>query len=374
MDALRWLEPVAGALVVASILLDIFLTVLYARMGYSIFADRLARYIWKGVCLVTTPLGSRRPLALSFGGPLIVVFIVAFWVAVLILGQALIFHPALGTAVTASNGATPRGFAGAVFAAGSSTVMPGSSTIQPNTSGFRILFLFNAVTGLSILTLTVTYIVEIYNALHDRNTLALKFFLLTRQTGDAAELIAGLGSGGDFSAGYSMIAEAAAEVIALKESHNFYPVLFYFRFRAPYYSVSMMSTIALDAASLIASALDEHRYGWMAESAAVVALREAAFLLIGTLQETFLPRNSIDRHRPDSRRIETWRRRYSNALLRLGKAGLDVSLDHACGVEKYIALRREWDPYIRTLAPAMGFHLEEIDTAAANASAAAPRA
>ncbi len=32
----------------------------------------------------------------------------------------------------------------------------------------------------------------------------------------------------------------------VKESHHFYPVLFYFRFREPFYSVSRSARLALD--------------------------------------------------------------------------------------------------------------------------------
>lgn len=361
-----WLEQTFGAIISLSILLDVFLTVLYARMGYSIFADHLARYLWKTICWASRPFGKYRSLALSFGGPVIVVVVVAFWVCALIVGQALIFHPALGTAVTASVGPTPRGFVVAIFAAGSSIVMPGAGTMQPNDSVFRIMYLFDGVTGLSILTLTLTYIMEIYSALHDRNTLALKLYLLTRRTGDAAELVAGLGAGGDFSVSYSMVAEAAAEIASLKESHNFYPVLFYFRFRAPYYSVSMLSNIALDAATLLSTALDEHKYGWLAESGAVVALKESAALLVDTLQQTFIPETSAKARQVDERRMEAWRRRYANALVRLQRTGIETRIDRSAGADAYIAMRRDWDAFIRTLAPSMGYDLAEIDPALAS--------
>jgi len=41
-----WLEPIAGTLLMALALADVFLTVLYARAGTGIISDRLARLIW----------------------------------------------------------------------------------------------------------------------------------------------------------------------------------------------------------------------------------------------------------------------------------------------------------------------------------------
>lgn len=37
--------------------------------------------------------------------------------------------------------------------------------------------------------------------------------------------------------GYNDLAQVAVDLSEVKESHHFYPVLFYFRFQEPYYSV-----------------------------------------------------------------------------------------------------------------------------------------
>jgi hypothetical protein len=42
----RWVEPIAGALVMALVLADVFFTVLYARAGTGVVSDRLARLVW----------------------------------------------------------------------------------------------------------------------------------------------------------------------------------------------------------------------------------------------------------------------------------------------------------------------------------------
>lgn len=42
----------------------------------------------------------------------------------------------------------------------------------------------------------------------------------------------------------------------MKETHHFYPVLFYFRLPMTFYSMSSITAVSLDAASLILSALE----------------------------------------------------------------------------------------------------------------------
>jgi hypothetical protein len=123
-------------------------------------------------------------------------------------------------------------------------------------------------------------------------------------------LLAGLGPRGSFDGGYTNLSNIATDVTTAKESHHFYPVLFYFRFDAAYYSVSSITLMSFDVVTLIRSALDEEQGGWLERSAAV---------------------------------RELW---WSGA-----------------GAEMYIALRAQWEHDIAALAPMMDYAMEEIDPA-----------
>src|SRR3954452_7776654 len=96
------LEQVVGAGLFAAVLLDVFLTVLYARMGSSIIAEPLARSAWRVFRAVSAPFGRRRGVVLSFCGPAVLVLLVTAWSAGLTLGAALVIHPALGDGVRSS--------------------------------------------------------------------------------------------------------------------------------------------------------------------------------------------------------------------------------------------------------------------------------
>jgi hypothetical protein len=152
------------------------------------------------------------------------------WALGLTCGAALIIHPQLGAGIRNANGATPTDFVTALYTGGSSISIVGSSNFTPHTPGFRLFYLLNSLIGMSVVSLTLTYLMQVYNALQQRNTFGLKLYLLTSETADAAELIAGLGGQGQFSSGYSNLAELASEMTQVKEMHHFYPVLMYFRF------------------------------------------------------------------------------------------------------------------------------------------------
>ena len=358
------LEQGLGVLLVLIILLDIFLTVLYARIGTSIIASRLGQLIWAAFIKTSKFTGTNQGAVLSFCGPAIVVLLVGFWAFGLTLGAALIMHPELGTSIRGTNGETPTDFVTAMYAGGSSMAIVGASDFTPHTSPTRLLFLLNSLIGTSVISLTLTYLMQVYTALQRRNVLAMNIHLLSACTGDAAELLARLGPQGQFSAGYTHLSELGAEMTQAKEAHHFYPVLFYFRFGDPYHSVSRSTLVAFDTVSLISTALDDEQYRWLKEAGAVAQLWEASMMVLTTLENTFVPDRAPDRDtEPDPQTRELWGARYRAALLRLRQAGIQVTGDGEAGAEAYISSRMQWDHHITNLASSMAYSMEEIDAA-----------
>src|SRR4051812_13038592 len=108
-------EQIAGAVVTVVTLLDIFLTVLYARAGTALFSPVVSRAIWLLFRHVSRPFGRNRGKVLSFCGPLLLVALIFVWAAGLVLGSALIMHPHLGGGIRESQGSTPRDFMSALY-------------------------------------------------------------------------------------------------------------------------------------------------------------------------------------------------------------------------------------------------------------------
>jgi hypothetical protein len=146
-----------------------------------------------------------------------------------------------------------------------------------------------------------------------------------------------------------------------KEATHFYPVMVYFRFDESFYSVSQFVLVALDAVSLIHTALDQEQYGWLARSSAIRQLDRSAYLLIDTMITTFREGDGKDQP-PTDKAEKMWRRRFERACQRLEEAGIasNCSPDAA---RHYIDLRTKWQPFINSLAPAMGLRAHEIDPA-----------
>jgi hypothetical protein len=175
-------------------------------------------------------------------------------------------------------------------------------------------------------------------------------------------LIAGLGPEGQFNSGFTTLSSLAFNATAVKESHHFYPLLFYFRFAEPFYSMSRTATVLFETVSLIKSALSDDDYRWLKESATVAQCWRAAMLLVGMLEDVFVRNQSAQPESPaDARTREQWHTRYMTALERLRQAGIKTIADPDAGFEAYVSLRQRWDAHIVRLRASMMYEAGEID-------------
>jgi hypothetical protein len=346
-------EQIVGVGLMLLFLADIFLTVLYARAGTGLLAPRWNRLVWALISSMASFFGRHRSAALSFAGPFIVVALIMFWAVGLTIGAALIIRPELGNSIRPSSGDTPTDIVTGLLVAGNSLSIVGGGDYSPHTSGTRLLFLLNSLIGASVLSLMLSYLVQVYSALRERNALALTVDLMTGGTGDAAEMLARLGPDGDFSNATSELGNLARSLAMTKEAHHFYPLLFYFRFREPLYSVSRMSFILLDLTSLIGAALDRQKHGALMRSASVASLQDCSRLLLATLDRNFpTADNGYNDASP-----KNYERSYGAALEVLRRAGIKTHPD----AKRYADQRGQWEPLVVRVGPTLGYRMDEID-------------
>lgn len=349
-------EQLAGVAIVLIVLADIFLTVLYARAGTSALARTMNRVVWRSIMAVSGLFGRYRAIVLSFGGPIIVVLVIFTWAVALTIGAGLIMQPLLGSSVRPSGGSPgPHDFITAWFVGASSMSIVSASDYSPHTSATRVLFMFDALAGASALSLTISYLIQVYSALRERNALALTVDTMTDCTGDAARALARLGSDGKFQSGYSELANLASSLTALKEAHHVYPLLLYFRFPDPRYSVSRVCFVILDLVTLIGTALDQEQLGWLARSSAVARLRHGSKLLLHLL-ELGLPADETS-DRSGNEQLRRIREHYVACCRELEAAGLTTN---TAAIEKYVAERVKWEPRVLCVAPVLGYTTEDV--------------
>jgi hypothetical protein len=361
---LERLVQIFGAAILIGALVDVFLTVLYARIGTGIMTPYLSRGMWRLFRWVGAWFPRKRDQILSYCAPLILIAMMTIWASAMIVGTALIVWPALGKGVRSMSGPTPTDFVTAIYFSGGNLTTSGTGEIIARTAPYKLLSVLQSFLGISIITLSVTYLLEVYTALQRRNTFALSLHHQTGATGDAVEMMLGLAGSGDFAGAQRELSTIALGLMDVYESHHFFWIVTYFRFNEPYYAIARVSLIVLETVTLIRSTLSETRYRGLIQSGAVTELWNAGMHAMREYSCVFLPKAPPPHPGDaDDPRIERWRMRYREAIMKLKGAGVETAEDQAAGEEQYVALRREWDRYIRAFAEYMAHSPEEIDPA-----------
>lgn len=373
--ALALLLQGCGVAVMAIVLADVFLTVLYARVGVSVYSNQAGRLTWRAWrwAAMRAPR-RRRGVILSFCGPVLMIALIFTWAVGLAIGAALVFYPKMGTAIQVGGGEkTPTDFITALFVATNSLSVLSSGNYAPKTAVFKLIFMFNSLVGACMISLTLTYLMQVYNALQRRSTAALNAYISANETGDGAELVTGLGPAGDFREAPTRMAVMASELAAVKESHHFYSLLLYFRFPEPESSPSRLVTILLDATSLIRSALDQEHYATFVRSGAVTELSQAATRLLAGLDDALLRDGAPDEMRDVApEQLAAWRRRFDAAIRLFREAGIATAPDEDAGFKNYAVMRAKWQPRIDGYRDFAGFEAEDVDPIGAACAAEGP--
>ena len=190
MDFLLTLAGLAILLVTTA---DIFFNVLFPASGHGPVRKPLSATVWLLFRLLGAILHGRpRRNFLSYSGPMVISATLVGWFLLLNAGFALVFKPALGTAIVADSGPTDTSWAAAFYYSGFNITTLGVGDLTPATGAFRILTVAAAATGFAYFSMSITYFLSVYSHLTGRNAYARGLYHLTGRSGDAAVLIARL--------------------------------------------------------------------------------------------------------------------------------------------------------------------------------------
>ena len=351
---MAWLSRTFGIVLIVIAAVDIFMTVLYPRTGKSILSMPLSRVTWNIFRQVSR--WSKSDRLLSYCGSVILVIIAVVWIALFIFGFAFFVWPVLGDEIVASQGKTPTDFGTALYYSGYNFTTLGLGNLVPKSTVCRLVTVVQAALGFATFTVTLTYLLSVLNALTQRNVFALSLHHRTGTKANAAELLLGWGTGGEFDNAKSDISNIARDLFQLLESHHSYPILHYFRFHEVQYSLARMTLITMDTAALIKTALHQQQYRTLINSTVVTELQSGGLYMLEQLANSFLP----DRSKKAYSQEKEWREWYYLVIKRLKSEGIRVSEDIEVGADKYVSLRREWNEDVAAFAKHMAFRWSDI--------------
>lgn len=223
---MKALELLAGLLLVSAVLADVFSSVLVPRpsprrLRAAPLLSWLMSPIWHRVA-VRMPSARLRQSVRASLGPAILVLSLGFWVATLTLGFALLLY-ALPQTVHLQH----RGFGDTLFQAALAISTLGM--LNADITGWgRVVVACAGISGFSILTLVIAFLLSIQGALHSREQRVLTLDARAGRPPSACTLVMSLAGAGD-DALARLFEQWEAWTGELQQSHLAYPVLLRFR-------------------------------------------------------------------------------------------------------------------------------------------------
>jgi hypothetical protein len=225
--ALRPLSPTvtlvsiaAGVFLVGSALHDVFHT-LFHPAGRGAMSDYAARVVWK----MFRPLAKRNYRTITLAGPAAIVTIMAMWIALVVVGFALIYFPYIQARYVFASGIPDhhRSFLDAINVSLGGLVTLGGD-INATTRTLRLLEGIQAVVGFGLLTANVSWLLSLYPVLEKRHTVGHEINLLHNAEMETGINILDLPS----QEGQPVLWGLARELAELRNDLVQFPVSYYF--------------------------------------------------------------------------------------------------------------------------------------------------
>jgi len=253
---------IAGAVIILSVLLDAFETVVLPRRVQRNFriTSWFYRNTWRPWARLASRIKSqtRREAMLGYFGPLSLIALLGLWAGGLIFGFALLEYGS-GAHLYSQN--LPITFPVLLYSSGETFFTLGYGDLTPISPFSRALAVVEAGMGFAFLGVVIGYLPTIYNAFSRRE---IEISLLDARAGSppsAAELLTRAVDGSDVHSLDPGILDRlfhdwerwAAEVL---ESHLSYPVLSFYRSQHSNQSWLGALTVILDATALVMSGIE----------------------------------------------------------------------------------------------------------------------
>lgn len=165
-----WVLTVAGFVLVFAVVRDVFQT-LFEPRGDGGVTTRVMKLAWR----VLRPLPARLRVT-TLTGPLGMVAVIGVWAVGAVAGWALIYYAQMPEGFTYSSDidSTRAGLLDSVYLSLVTVATLGFGDILPSAPWLRVLVPLQALFGFAIITAAVSWVLQIYPALHRRRVLALQ--------------------------------------------------------------------------------------------------------------------------------------------------------------------------------------------------------
>ena len=343
---------------------DVYATILHSRARAGPIGQNLNRRLWwlarKLAFRFPRP---RRHLILNAVGPLLLPTLVATFILFLILGYALIYWSRMPSAFNVDEKARSPAWIEAIYFSGITLTTLGYGDIAPRSTAMRFVALSEASAGFAFISLAVTYLLTVTNALERKRTVALSFYHQAEQGADAAGFLHHHFRRGEFQGLEGIFATAARDLQSLLESHVEHPVIHYFHPVEVHKSLPRMLFLVLEIRSIMKCCLDRQVYTDICDHPEAETLEETARYVLRQLSAFLHLRVGTADELPDETpeiEFPRWFRRFDETMRRFAAAGICIQPDVAASRRRYVKNRLEWEQQLGAFAAHVGYDWEEI--------------
>jgi Ion channel len=250
---------ITGLLLILSVLLDAFQTVILPRRATGRF--RLTRLFYVFTWTPWSAIASRmkdsrkRETVFSFYGPLSLVFLIVAWAGALVVGFSLMYF---GLRSPFADSLIAPGFRTDLYVSGTTLFTLGLGDVVPRSPWARELIILESGMGLGFVAVVIGYFPVLYGAFSKRE---MAISLLDARAGSpptASELLRRHSFDGGDQALTLLLEEWERWAAELMESHISYPLLCYFRSQHTNQSWLSALTAVLDTCSLLIAGVQGH--------------------------------------------------------------------------------------------------------------------
>jgi hypothetical protein len=227
---------VAGAAVVAFGVCDVFLTVLHYE-NPGLLTLRAYSLAWRAARWCTRPLHAPlRAFTRSMVAPALVVAQIALWLGLQVLGFALVYYPAISTGHFVV-GRTGHSFGTALYFSAASLTSLSFSDVEPRSLAYHSVAAAETLVGLGILTLAISYVLNLYRVLQDQGVLSSLLLQHSAAANDPIALLRPHFVDGRPTELGTLLRELDRNLTEYGEGIRRYPLVWYFHTRRPYRSL-----------------------------------------------------------------------------------------------------------------------------------------
>jgi hypothetical protein len=237
-----WLVLALGGAILVIAVIDPLWTTIWVDGHAGPITRRFGRVVDRLLALVIR--ADHRMLSLA--GPVVLITTVLFWALLLWTGWVVLFSADAG-ALLDPHTKVPATLAGRIYFTGYTMFTLGNGDFAPQGGFWQIASSVTSLSGLFLLTLSVTYVLAVIEAVVAMRSFASQVWALGHSS---EELVANCWNGRGFPAVELQIVSITEQLNAVIEQHQAYPMLHYYHAERLPQSVSVNLTIFDDALTI----------------------------------------------------------------------------------------------------------------------------